>query len=137
MLSEDFGKHLNLNLYKGELNDEPVLHVPVTQTPKVTPPVIEPVTIQPEIQSLSAPIINRESPQELKQLSIFDLFENADEPVMVAAPPKRTTQVKRQSTNKRRGAIGRQPDLFSSAMQQPYTPPVINRATNGNTFNIR
>ncbi len=135
MLSEDFGKHLNLNLYKGELNDEPVLQVPVTPTPKVTPPVIESVTIQPEIQSLSAPIINRESPQELKQLSIFDLFENADEPVMVAAPPKRTTQVKRQSTNKRRGAIGRQPDLFSSAMQQPYTPPVINRATNGNTFN--
>ena len=135
MLSEDFGKHLNLNLYKGELNDEPVLQVPVTPTPKVTPPVIEPVTIQPEIQSLSAPIINRESPQELKQLSIFDLFENANEPVMVAAPPKRTTQVKRQSTNKRRGAIGRQPDLFSSAMQQPYTPPVINRATNGNTFN--
>ena len=135
MLSEDFGKHLNLNLYKGELNDEPVLQVPVTPTPKVTPPVIEPVTIQPEIQSLSAPIINRESPQELKQLSIFDLFENADEPVMVAAPPKRTTQVKRQSTNKRRGAIGRQPDLFSSAMQQPYTPPVINRATNGNTSN--
>ena len=135
MLSEDFGKHLNLNLYKGELNDEPVLQVPVTPTPKVTPPVIESVTIQPEIQSLSAPIINRESPQELKQLSIFDLFENANEPVMVAAPPKRTTQVKRQSTNKRRGAIGRQPDLFSSAMQQPYTPPVINRATNGNTFN--
>ncbi|WP_313268679.1 N-6 DNA methylase [Epilithonimonas vandammei] len=133
MLSEDFGKHLNLNLYKGERNDEPVIQIPVTPTPTVTPPVIEPVTIQPEIQPLSVPIINRESPQELKQLSIFDLFENVDEPVMVAAPPKRTTQVKRQSTNKSRGAIGRQPDLFSSAMQQPYTPPVTNRATNGNT----
>jgi len=130
MLSEDFGKHLNLSLYKGERNDEPVIQIPIE--PTVTPPVIEPVTIQPEIQSLSVPIINRESPQELKQLSIFDLFENVDEPVMVAAPPKRTTQVKRQSTNKRRGAIGRQPDLFSSAMQQPYTPPVTNRATNGN-----
>lgn len=129
MLSEDFGKHLNL--YKGERNDEPLIQIPIE--PTVTPPVIEPVTIQPEIQSLSVPIINRESPQELKQLSIFDLFENVDEPVMVAAPPKKTTQVKRQSTNKRRGAIGRQPDLFSSAMQQPYTPPVTNRATNGNT----
>ncbi|MCW2263486.1 N12 class adenine-specific DNA methylase [Sphingobacterium kitahiroshimense] len=131
MLSEDFGKHLNLNFYKGERNDEPLIQIPIE--PTVTPPVIEPVTIQPEIQSLSVPIINRESPQELKQLSIFDLFENANEPVMVAAPPKRTTQVKRQSTNKRRGAIGRQPDLFSSAMQQPYTPPVTNRATNGST----
>src|SRR5690606_21029571 len=49
------------------------------------------------------------------------------------ASPKKTTQVKRQSTNKRRGAIGRQPDLFSSVMRQPYTPPVTNRATNGNT----
>ena len=131
MLSEDFGKHLNLNLYKGEQNDEPVIQIPIE--PTVTPLVIEPVTIQPEIQSLSVPIINRESPQELKQLSIFDLFENANEPVIVTAPPKRTTQVKRQSTNKRRGAIGRQPDLFSSAMPQPYTPPVTNRATNGNT----
>jgi len=128
MLSEDFGEHLNLNLYKGERNDEPVIQIPVE--PKVTPP---PVNVLPEIQPLSAPIINRESPQELKQLSIFDLFENVDEPVMVAAPTKRTTQVKRQSTNKSRGAIGRQPDLFSSAMQQPYAPPVTNRATNGNT----
>ncbi len=133
MLSEDFGKHLNLNLYKGERNDEPVLQIPVTPTPKVTPPVIEPVTIQPEVQYLSVPIINRESPQELKQLSIFDLFQNMDEPVMVLAPPKRTTTTKRQSTKKRRGTIGRQPDLFSSAMQQPYMPPVTNRATNGNT----
>src|SRR3546814_587748 len=87
-----------------------------------------PVTIQAEIQPLS---INRESPQELKQLSIFDMFENADEPVMVVASPKRTTQVKRQSTNKRRGAMGRQPDLFSSEIQQPYKPPITNRTDNG------
>ena len=127
MLSEDFGEHLNLNLYKGERNDEPVIQIPVE--PKVTPP---PVNVLPEIQPLSAPIINRESPQELKQLSIFDLFENVDEPVMVAAPTKRTTQVKRQSTNKRRGAINRQTDLFS-AMQQPYTPPITNRTTNEST----
>ena len=125
MLSEDFGKHLNLGLFKSERNDEPLIQIPIE------PMVIEPVTIQPEIQSLSVPMINRESPQELKQLSIFDLFENADEPVMVVAPPKRTTQVKRQSTNKRRGAMGRQPDLFSSAIQQPYAPPITNRTANG------
>ncbi|AZA56958.1 N-6 DNA methylase [Chryseobacterium shandongense] len=127
MLTDDFGKHLNLNLYKGERNDERVIQIPVT------PPVIEPVTIQQNPQPVPTPIINRESPQELKQLSIFDLFENADEPVMVVAPPKRTTQAQRQSTKKRRGTIGRQPDLFSSAMQQPYTLPVTNRSTSGNT----
>ena len=129
MLSDDFGKHLNLGLFKSERNDEPLIQIPIEPT------VIEPVTIQPEIQSLSVPIINRENPQELKQLSIFDLFENSDEPVMVTAPPKRTTQVKRQSTNKRRGAMGRQPDLFSSAIQQPYAPPITNRTTNGSPSN--
>jgi N12 class adenine-specific DNA methylase len=129
MLSEDFAKHLNLNLYKGERNDEPVIQIPVE--PKVSPPVIEPVTIQPEIQP--APVIHRESPQELKQLSIFDLFENIDEPVMVAAPSKARRQTKRQSTKKSRGAIGRQTDLFTT-MQQPYTPPVSKRtAPYGNT----
>src|SRR3546814_18223893 len=91
-----------------------------------------PVTIQAEIQPLS---INRESPQELKQLSIFDMFENADEPVMVVASPKRTTQVKRQSTNKRRGAMRRQPDLFSRAIKQTYTPPITNQNAKGTQTN--
>ncbi len=126
MLSEDFGKHLNLNLYRAERNDEPVIQIPIE--PKVTPPVIEPVSIQRKPQPLPTPVTHREIPQELKQLSIFDLFENANEPLMVAAPPKRTTQAKRQSTKTNRRAIGRQTDLFST-MQQPYTPPV----TNGNT----
>ncbi|TCV19583.1 helicase-like protein [Sphingobacterium alimentarium] len=130
MLSEDFGKHLDFNLYKGERNDEPVIQIPVT--PQL--PVIEPVVISQERQSLATPAVIQENQQELKQLSIFDLFENIDEPVAVLDPPKRTTQAKRQSTNKRRGAIGRPPDLFSNAMQQQlYTPPVTNRATNGNT----
>ena len=35
MLSEDFRKHLNLNLYKGERNDEPLLQIPVT--PNIIP----------------------------------------------------------------------------------------------------
>src|SRR3546814_17998167 len=59
------------------------------------------------------------------------MFENADEPVMVVASPKRTTQVKRQSTTTRRRAMCRQPDLFSSAIQQPYTPPIPTRTANG------
>ncbi|AZA84087.1 DNA methylase [Chryseobacterium lactis] len=133
MLNEDFGKHLNLNLYLGERNEEPVIQIPIE--PKVTPPVIEPVIIQKGIPSLSAQVAHRESPPELKQLSIFDLFDTTDEPVAVLAPPKRTTSIKRQSTNKRRGAIGRQPDLFSSAMQQPYTTSITNKAVNGTPSN--
>src|SRR5690606_28143438 len=129
MLSEDFGKHLNLDLYKGERNDEPVLQIPIE--PKVTPPVVEPVIIQQKPQPAPSPVIHRESPQELKQLSIFDLFENVSEPVMVVAPPKRTTQAKRQTAKKRRGTIGRQTNLFGSAMQQPYTPPKTNGTVNG------
>src|SRR5690606_31767733 len=66
-------------------------------------------------------------------LSIFDMFENADEPVAVLAPPKKATQTKRQTTRRTRMPIGRQPDLFSSAMQQPYVPPVSNNSANGNT----
>jgi N12 class adenine-specific DNA methylase len=129
MLSEDFGKHLNLNLYRGERNEEPIIQIPIE--PKVTPPVIEPVIIQQKPQAVPTPVVRQESPQELKQLSIFDLFESACEPVMVLAPPKRATQTKRQSTKKRRGTVSRQPDLFSSARQQPYTPLKSNGAANG------
>ncbi len=127
MLTDDFGKHLNLNLYKGDHSHEPVIQIPIK--PKVSPP---PISIQPEMQPQSIRTINRESPQELKQLSIFDLFENINEPVALPASSKRTTQVKRQSTIKRSGAIDRQTDLFS-AMQQPNTPLITNRFFNGST----
>src|SRR5690554_3953361 len=124
MLSEDFGNRLDLSLYIGERNDEPLVQIPVTPTPTVTPPVVDvtPVSIPQKPQ----PEIRLESLQEPKQLSIFDLFENANEPVMVVAPPKRTTQAKRQTAKKRRGTIGRQTDLFGGTMQQPYTPPKSN-----------
>src|SRR5690606_4251092 len=128
MLSEDFGKHLNLALYNGGMDDEPVLQIPVE--PKITPPAVEPVIIQEKPQPAPNLAIHRESPQELKQLSIFDLFENAGEPVMAVAPPKRTTQAKRQTAKKKRGAIGRQTDLFGGAMQQPYTPLKSNGTAN-------
>ncbi|AQX84261.1 N-6 DNA methylase [Elizabethkingia bruuniana] len=107
MLSEDFGKHLNLDLYKGERNDEPVI-------------------IQQKPQPAPTPVIHRESPQELKQLSIFDLFENEDKPVMVVAPAKSTTQAKRQTAKKRQGRTDRQTNLFSGGMQQSYIQPPSN-----------
>ena len=132
MLSEDFGNHLDLNLYKGERNDETLVQIPVTPTPAVTPPVVDvaPVVVQQKLQSAPTPVIHRESPKELKQLSIFDLFENANEPVMEIALSKRTTTTKRQSTKKSNRSIGRQTDLFGG-MQQPYTPPKSNGTTNG------
>lgn len=129
MLSEDFGKHLNLSLYKGERNDEPVIQIPIE--PKVTPPAIDPVIIQQTTQPVTIPVIHQENPQELKQLSIFDLFESAGEPVAVIALPKRITRSKRQSTRKSRDTIGRQTDLFSGALQQTYIPPKTNGTANG------
>jgi Helicase conserved C-terminal domain./SNF2 family N-terminal domain./N-6 DNA Methylase. len=124
MLTEDFSVHLDVKLYKGERRNEPIIQIPVE--PTVILPVVEPEIIQQKPQPVPTPVIHPESPQELKQLSIFDLFENAGEPVMVVAPPKRTTQAKRQTTKKRRGTIGRQTDLFGGTMQQPYTPPKPN-----------
>lgn len=120
-----------MNLYKGERNNEPVIQIPVALTAKVTPTPVEPISIQQKPEPVPTPVIQRESPQELKQLSIFDLFENAGEPVMVVTAPKRTTQAKRQSTNKKRGALGRQTDLFSGTIQQPYTPSKHNGSTHG------
>ncbi|MVZ63749.1 N-6 DNA methylase [Sphingobacterium humi] len=128
MLSDDFGKHLNLDLYKGERNDEPVVQIPVE--PKATPTVVEPLITQQKPQPAPTPVIHQESPQEQKQLSIFDLFENAGEPVMTVDPPKRTTQAKGHTAKKRQGAAGRQTNLFGSARQQPYTPPVSNGTVN-------
>ena len=130
ILSDDFRKHLNLALYKSVLNDKLIVQIPITST--ITTSVIEPVSIQPVLPRFKAPTIVKESPQEQKQLSIFDLFENIDEPIVFFAPPKKTTTTKRQGTNKRRGSIGRQTDLFS-VMQQPYVPPVTNRNANKNT----
>ncbi|WP_026706443.1 N-6 DNA methylase [Flavobacterium soli] len=128
MLTDDFEKHLDLNLYKGERNDEPVIQILLTPQP----PVVEPILISQERQSLDTPTIIQQSQQELKQLSIFDLFENIDEPVAVLDPPKRTKQAKRQSTKANRRAIGRQTDLFNG-MQQPYTPPITDRTANVST----
>ena len=120
MLSEDFENHLNLSLYKGEPN----IQIPIT--PTVIAPIVEPITIKP------TPVTIQENPKELKQLSIFDLFENVDEPVAVIAPPKKGTQTQRQTSTKRRANIVRQADLFSSVIQPPYIPPI----SNGNTSTV-
>jgi len=129
MLKDDFEKYLDLNLYKGERNDEPVIQIPITPQP----PVVEPILISQERQSLGTPTIIQQSQQELKQLSIFDLFENIHEPISVLAPPKRKTQAKRQTANRKNGALSSQTNLFSGGMQQPYEHQKINITGNGTT----
>jgi predicted AlkP superfamily phosphohydrolase/phosphomutase len=57
--------------------------------------------VQQKPQSVPTPVIHQESPQELKQLSIFDLFENAGEPVMVLAPPKNYNNQKAKHQKKK------------------------------------
>ena len=129
MLSEDFGKHLNLGLYKGIPNNEPIVQIPIAQ--KVSPPIAEPVTLKPETQPLSAPIAHNSIPKEERQLSIFDLFENSEEQVAVAIP--KIIKTKKQPKSKRVvNGNGHQPNLFSGLMQQPYSPPVSNTPANGN-----
>ena len=130
MLSEDFGKHLNLGLYKGIPNNEPIVQIPIAQ--KVSPPIAEPVILKPETQPLSAPIAHNNIAKEERQLSIFFLFENSEEQVAVAIP--KIIKAKKQPTKRKRvvNGNGHQPNLFSGLMQQPYSPPVSNTPSNGN-----
>jgi N12 class adenine-specific DNA methylase len=117
MLSEDFGKNLNLALYKGEQNNGPVTQIPVT------PLAPEPVAIHQEIQPLSVPVTVSDSQPALRQLSILDLFENVDQPIATVTIPKRATTQRQGKTAKKQGKNSAgQPDLFSSAIQQRFTP---------------
>ena len=119
LLAEDFSVHLDKELYKGERSDRPFVQTPTAST--IALQVVEPA-------------FKQKKPQELKQLSIFDLFENAGGTTMAAVPPKRTAQGKRQTTKTNRRAIDQQLDLFSSARQQPYTsPPVTNSSASPNS----
>jgi len=123
MLSEDFGGNLHLALYKGKNKDEPMVQFPVQ--PTVTPPVITPAINQPEPARFVPPVTIQESPKEERQLSIFDLFENTDEPVAVMVP-KKATQAKRNATKRKQVPPKRLPDLFTGMPQQSYTAPVSN-----------
>lgn len=126
MISDDFSSNLNLDLYRGERNDEPTLQIPVTTIP--LPQTIEPEIAQSERSSIIETSISPEPRQEQKQLSIFDLFENEAEPVTVLAPPKKAVNIQRQTAKRKRTINNRQPDLFSSA-RQSYTAPVSTQNT--------
>lgn len=121
ILSEDFRKHLNVDLYKAVQSNEP----------KITPITANPIITKAETQSLAAPIIHKNLIREEKQLSIFDLFENSGEQIAVAIP--KTIKTKKQSVQRKRAVNKQQPNLFSGLIQQSYTPPVSNGASNGST----
>ena len=131
MLSEDFGKHLDIGLYKGERNEVSVVQIPIT--PKVALSNSEPVTITKKTQELSAQTTNKDIVKGERQLSIFDLFENSDEQMTVIAPVK-AVRIKKQPTKTRRAENGHQPNLFSGLMQQP---PVSTSPVNRNIPNER
>jgi hypothetical protein len=122
MLTEDFSKYLNLNLYKGI--SEPKINIPIKPAIGST---VEPIIIQQERNVESKLITHRES----EQLSIFDLFENNNELIMVAVQPKRSVQTKRPTKKKNNRSLNIQTNLFSGGMQQAYTPPKNNGITNG------
>jgi N12 class adenine-specific DNA methylase len=125
MLSEDFRKHIDIGLYKGERNDSSVVQIPIK--PTFTPPVAGPVTITLETQILSASTTNKDIVKEERQLTIFDLFENSEELAAVATPFKAVATTK-QPAKRKRTVSGYQRNLFSGLMQQPPVPisPVNN-----------
>jgi N12 class adenine-specific DNA methylase len=129
MLMDDFGNHLNFNLYKAGINVEPIIQIPIV--PKLTSPPAEPASTNEKSQPASSATLQSKSPEQLRQLSIFDLFENAGEPAMAVSPPKRNTQVKRQNANRKNGSLGLQTNLFNNVIEEPYTQPSVTITGNG------
>src|SRR5690606_15539079 len=105
----------------------------ISVTATVTPPVTDPVIVQQKPEPAPVPVIHLESLQEIRQLSIFDLFENTGEPAVVGVKVKKSTAPKRKTKKKNKRTANRQTNLFSGAMQQPYTPPKSNGTANGTT----
>lgn len=107
MLLEDLTEHLDLNLYKGIHTNNKFIQI-------VDEPIgmIGPARSQSEIN----PLAKQQSNQEYKQLSIFDMFENADQSSSIPASTK-AAMPKKQTSKRNRTKAGIQTDLFSSAAQ--------------------
>lgn len=125
MISDDFQKYLNLNLYQGEHHKELIMQNPLKQTNN-------PLALESQTQRDTTTAIRPETSQKVKQLSIFDLFENMGEPLVVPAPSKRAVTTKRQNTTKKGNVTRAQTDLFSAISHQPYLPSVSNVPTASN-----
>ncbi|MBS0027266.1 DNA methylase [Chitinophaga sp. 2R12] len=118
ILSEDFGRHLNMDLYKGQQNSQPLALIPQTALQASN----EAVAIKQELQPLVSSNNTEESPREFKQLSIFDLFENPTQQMAatVLAPARKPVQAKEYSVKKKKTINRNQIDLFSTVVEKPY-----------------
>ncbi|UKB78619.1 N-6 DNA methylase [Chryseobacterium sp. MEBOG07] len=129
MLSEDFQSRLDLGLYRGERNEEPLIQV--SAIPKIALPAVE------------TPLIMKEKtiPTNAVQLSLLDLFEN--EVSVVGASnnlslknsnprKKKASQYKKTFNDRDRDGF-RQGDLFGVEMQEH---PISTVSGNGETHTV-
>lgn len=151
ILDEDFGKYLNLNLYKGLSPDAPVVQAGIT-IPTEPTPIID--TVKDELQlpvthvvTPSAPqpafshsqgntVKNMDAPamQEEKQLSLFDLFGNVPQPQATTVAVLQPKAKKKPPITQKRTFNRRQPGLFDyiplrtskEETPKPPTAPQIN-----------
>jgi N12 class adenine-specific DNA methylase len=110
MLMEDFEKNLNPDLFNGIAKSQVAIDQPFK--PVLKSEVVAPKPILAVMQTISTES-TAESKQDLKQLSLFDLFENNPDSVSVISRPIQA-RAKRSGTKKGNNANGLQTDLFSS-----------------------
>ncbi|MBT2559797.1 N-6 DNA methylase [Pedobacter sp. ISL-68] len=110
MLREDFAKFLDIQLYKSERSNEPLID------PNITPKVL-PSVIQNPILELKVAEIQTTSPtgQEV-QLSLFDLFEPS-----IQAPLQTSKKINKKQNKKRAAPV--HGDLFGDVAVQTSIEP--------------
>ncbi|MBL7706798.1 MAG: N-6 DNA methylase [Taibaiella sp.] len=119
MLSEDFGKHFSHDLYYWISNRETVIEN--QPDPLVIQEVVIPVIIPSD--SFTASSVNAVTGnQELKQLTLFDLYENNAGSVTALSRSTKKARAKRSNSKSIRNTKGLQTDLFSSFPPDSYLP---------------
>ena len=115
MLSEDFGRHLNVSLSNSKQNDK------VLSTKGVTASIKEAVVVLQKTAPNLHETQSQERVPELKQMSIFDLFENEEISLEAIATPKKTASERKRNVTKKSITGDYQANLFSPA-QKDKTP---------------
>ncbi|GEM63890.1 DNA methylase [Sphingobacterium faecium NBRC 15299] len=118
MLSDDIEKYYFHDLYYGISNRESVIGNP--NKPVSVQEVVEPLDNATEIKVESVPIPSDNNQQDVKQLSLFDLFENNAGSVTTLSRPTKKTRTKRSSSKSIINTKGLQTDLFSSLPPDSY-----------------
>ncbi|WP_313101657.1 N-6 DNA methylase [Epilithonimonas sp.] len=115
MLSEDFGRHLNVSWSNSKKNDK------VLSTKGVTASIKEEVVVLQKTAPNLDEAQSQERVPELKQMSIFDLFENEEISLEAIATPKKTASERKRNVTKKSITGDYQANLFSPA-QKDKTP---------------